>query len=175
MRARGPSLSSVSPSIWVRQSPKAHLLEIFWLARFYFSPLTKLLSSNFHMVVEKLENAFLFLVVPSQAVPPSRLLCWNTLICTRVGVQHAHLSFCVLGAPTSHSGQLDVSLAHHPGLAGSRFPPPRGAACLLWPGRAPSRSRLRPGLLIKGRVGSRASEPFTPGTGIQGSQAFPVI
>lgn len=60
---------------------------------FYFSPLTKLLSNNLHMVVEKLENAFLFLVVPPlRLCPPPCLLCWNTLTCTRLDVQCAYLS-----------------------------------------------------------------------------------
>lgn len=57
-----------------------------WVLFFTFS---KIIIKQLNVVVEKLENVFLFLVVPCSLC---HLLCWNTLVCTRVGVQCVYLS-----------------------------------------------------------------------------------
>lgn len=126
LQARGPSLSSVSRSIGARQPLRAHPLETFWLARFYFSPLTKLLSNNLHMVVETLENAFLSLVAP-----PLRLCRHPAFFAgahSDAPMWLCNMYTCPLSWSSnqcSHSGQLEVSLAYCPRLAGSRLPSPR--------------------------------------------------
>lgn len=111
----GPSLSSVSPSICSHQSLKALLLEIVWLAGFYFSPLTKVVIKQFTHDCRKIRKC---IPVPGGATPPAVsppcLLCWNTLMCT-------HICPLCPRAPTA------------PDWLGAGFPTPRRCPALAWP------------------------------------------